>query len=48
MGLKGFRLWAMGQINSTCRAPPQLVQEDDGHAGFGGVDVDLPQRSGSS
>jgi hypothetical protein len=24
MGLKGYRLWAMGQLDSTCRAPPQL------------------------
>jgi hypothetical protein len=23
MGLKGFRLWAMGQLDSTCRAPPR-------------------------
>jgi hypothetical protein len=23
MGLKGYRLWAMGQLDSTCRAPPQ-------------------------
>jgi hypothetical protein len=22
MGLKGFRLWFMGQMNATCRAPP--------------------------
>jgi hypothetical protein len=23
MGLKGYRLWVMGQLDSTCRAPPQ-------------------------
>jgi hypothetical protein len=23
MGLKGYRLWDMGQLDSTCRAPPQ-------------------------
>jgi hypothetical protein len=23
MGLKGCRLWAMGQLDSTCRAPPR-------------------------
>ena len=23
MGLKGYRLWAMGQLDSTCRAPPR-------------------------
>jgi hypothetical protein len=28
MGLKGYRLWAMGQLDSTCRAPPRAV----GHA----------------
>jgi hypothetical protein len=22
MGFKGYRLWAMGQLDSTCRAPP--------------------------
>jgi hypothetical protein len=22
MGLKGYRLWATGQLDSTCRAPP--------------------------
>jgi hypothetical protein len=24
MGLKGYRLWATGQLDSTCRAPPRL------------------------
>jgi hypothetical protein len=23
MGLKGYRLWVMGQLDSKCRAPPQ-------------------------
>jgi hypothetical protein len=23
MGLKGYRLWAMGQLDSTCSAPPR-------------------------
>jgi hypothetical protein len=23
MGLKGYRLWAMGQLDSTCKAPPR-------------------------
>jgi hypothetical protein len=23
MGLKGYRLWDMGQLDSTCRAPPR-------------------------
>jgi hypothetical protein len=29
MGLKGYRLWAMGQLDSTCSAPPlvRVVQE---------------------
>jgi hypothetical protein len=22
MGLKGYRLWVMGQVDSTCSAPP--------------------------
>jgi hypothetical protein len=25
MSLKGYRLWAMGQLDSTCRAPPLCV-----------------------
>jgi hypothetical protein len=25
MGLKGYRLWVMGQLDSTCRAPPQAT-----------------------
>jgi hypothetical protein len=25
MGLKGYRLWGMGQLDSTCRAPPRPV-----------------------
>jgi hypothetical protein len=25
MGLKGYRLWAMGQLDSTCRAPPRAA-----------------------
>jgi hypothetical protein len=25
MGLKGYRLWAMGKLDSTCRAPPMSV-----------------------
>jgi hypothetical protein len=31
MGLKGYRLWVMGQLDSTCRAPPRelrLVGDD--------------------
>jgi hypothetical protein len=23
MGLKGYRLWVMGQLDSTCSAPPR-------------------------
>jgi hypothetical protein len=23
MGVKGYRLWVMGQLDSTCRAPPR-------------------------
>jgi hypothetical protein len=25
MGLKGYRLWVMGQLDSTCRAPPRSI-----------------------
>jgi hypothetical protein len=26
MGLKGYRLWVMGQLDSTCRAPPRWLR----------------------
>jgi hypothetical protein len=26
MGLKGYRLWVMGQLDSTCRAPPRRTR----------------------
>jgi hypothetical protein len=26
MGLKGYRLWVMGQLDSTCSAPPRDVR----------------------
>jgi hypothetical protein len=26
MGLKGYRLWVMGQLDSTCRAPPRHLR----------------------
>jgi hypothetical protein len=38
MGLKGYRLWAMGQLDSTCSAPLRLehdagdaVRDEDEH-----------------
>jgi hypothetical protein len=27
MGLKGYRLWDMGQLDSTCSAPPRRRQQ---------------------
>jgi hypothetical protein len=30
MGLKGYRLWATGQLDSTCRAPPRWWHLRDG------------------
>jgi hypothetical protein len=27
MVLKGFRLWAMGQLDSSCRAPPRALEQ---------------------
>jgi hypothetical protein len=27
MGLKDYRLWVMGQLDSTCRAPPRQRQQ---------------------
>jgi hypothetical protein len=29
MGLKGYRLWATVQLDSTCRAPPREVHLDE-------------------
>jgi hypothetical protein len=29
MVLKGYRLWVMGQLNSTCRAPPRVQAPDE-------------------
>jgi hypothetical protein len=29
MGLKGHMLWAMGQMNATCRAPPHERRDDE-------------------
>jgi hypothetical protein len=34
MGLEGYRLWVMGQLDSTCRAPPRSDSiMSDAHAG---------------
>jgi hypothetical protein len=30
MGLKAYRLWALGQLDSTCRAPPRLRVQQRG------------------
>jgi hypothetical protein len=27
MGFKGYRLWAMGQLDSTCSAPPWELRQ---------------------
>ena len=32
MGLKGYMLWVMGQLDSTCRAPPQVAKARGEHA----------------
>jgi hypothetical protein len=26
MGLKGYRLWVMGQLDSMCSAPPHILR----------------------
>jgi hypothetical protein len=32
MGLKAYRLWDMGQLDSTCRAPPRGdLRVDEAH-----------------
>jgi hypothetical protein len=43
MGLKGYRLWVMGQLDSTCRSPPLAVlgraSAAAGSPGGGGVSL---------
>jgi hypothetical protein len=42
MGLKGYRLWDMGQLDSTCRAPPRHAEAADVRKG-----VKRPRRHGA-
>jgi hypothetical protein len=42
MGLKGYRLWVMGQLDSTCTAPPVVLfvrapHDPPGGCGGGGA-----------
>jgi hypothetical protein len=53
MDLKGYRLWAMGQLDSTCRAQPHHVEGGDGGGGVHrlravGGDEPEPHCSGAS
>jgi hypothetical protein len=41
MGLKGYRLWVMGQLDSTCRAPPRMTRYC---LGLGAGDTAIPGR----
>jgi hypothetical protein len=41
MGLKGYRLWVMGQLDSTCSAPPS----DGAPAAENRCDVAEPERA---
>jgi hypothetical protein len=41
MGLKGYRLWDMGQLDSTCRAPPRPCRDGDGSRD---IDADVADR----
>jgi hypothetical protein len=49
MGLKGYRLWVMGQLDSTCSAPPQeadaLAQARVDHPGVAAAQVDPSERA---
>jgi hypothetical protein len=53
MGLKGYRLWVMGQLDSTCRAPPREVYfhempRDGGEDHLAVLALDLvPERRGA-
>jgi hypothetical protein len=48
MGVKGYRLWDIGQMNSTCRAPPLLPWETRAATAVGDVarDDDLDDDGG--
>jgi hypothetical protein len=37
MGLKGYRLWVMGQLDSTCSAPPRAELRRVHHAHLGEI-----------
>jgi hypothetical protein len=41
MGLKGYRLWVMGQLDSTCRAPPRVGAVSVRHGDHRGVAAQL-------
>jgi hypothetical protein len=41
MGLKGFRLWDIGQMHSTYRAPPWWMQSSADHAHAVAVHVEI-------
>jgi hypothetical protein len=43
MGLKGYRLWVMGQLDSTCSAPPRSPATPASSPG-----QTPPRRSGAS
>jgi hypothetical protein len=44
MGLKGYRLWVVGQLDSTCRAPPRDGERDAHRSRAAGHGVHLNQR----
>jgi hypothetical protein len=46
MGLEGYRLWVMWQLDSTCRAPPRLTTPTTcrGHPGVAAQVVYLKAR----
>jgi hypothetical protein len=45
MGLKGYRLWGMGQLDSTCRAPPGVTGREYDTAAAAAAAVALPPAS---
>jgi hypothetical protein len=46
MVLKGYRLWVMGQLDSTCRAPPRErpLRHADARVVHRELQVEFPRR----
>jgi hypothetical protein len=52
MGLKGYMFWVMGQLDSTCRAPPlrelRLVVRQRRHRGVAAQNAEFESKRNES